>query len=279
METLQSIKSRIDSIQNTRQITQSMRLVSTSKVQKSRVRMEANRRFFEETDTLVKMILPTLSGERHMFINGNQSERCAVIAIAGDRGLCGGYNINAGREAADLIATLEAPRIIAVGSKMNDFLRRKYKKSIEHFFTGVSENPFFDDSAQIADTVISWYKNNEIGSVYIVHTAFESVLSQTPVTKKLLPFEQGGNSSHVSAEPLGTAMLDELVPFYMASTVHSALLESSLCEQSSRITSMDGAVKNSDDMIFKLTKRYNQARQSAITQEIIEIVSGANAVR
>lgn len=284
MESLQLIKARTQSIASTRQITRSMRLASTSKVQKTRARMTANRPFLDSAETLIRIAAENASPQ-HTYLRQREKTRAAVIVISGDRGLCGGYNINANRHAAALIKSLGGEvRIITIGVKARDFCRRRYKQMLARSFTGLSENPFYDDIKDIAAIAQGWYDSGKVDSVYMVYTKFESMLSQTAADKRLLPIsieekpDGSGAATLTRCEPDGDGFLTVATTFYLAARLFGAVLESSVCEQSARITSMDAAVRNSDEMIDSLTLQYNQARQGAITQELIEIVAGAGAV-
>jgi len=278
MESIQMIRSRIQSIGSTRQITQSMRLVSTAKVQRARGRMEANRPFL---DNMWHLVEEAVSGADpgHPFLSGGSNAPAAVV-ISSDRGLCGGYNINVCKEALALRERLGDCRIVTVGAKARDFFRRR-RIPVARSFTGISESPFFDDARGIGDVVLDWFGSGEADSVYLVYTRFQTLLAQTPVYRKLLPLKQEARKTGalVRMEPEDESFLDRLVPFYLSSVIYSAMLESSACEQGARITSMDAAVKNSDEMIDSLTLLYNQARQGAITREITEIVGGAEALQ
>lgn len=285
MESLETIKNRIQSITSTRQITQSMRLVSTSKVQKARTRMEANRPFLLETERLAIIAAENFSETRHPYLRRRESNRAAVIVISGDRGLCGGYNMGANRHAAALIKSLGGEaRIVTIGIKARDFCRRRYRQSLERSFTGISENPFLDDVKEIAALVQGWYDAGDIDNIYVVYTKFESMLAHTPAHKLLLPLDaetarnDPGPKGPVHCEPGDGVFLEQAVSLYITACLFGAILESSCCEHAARLTSMDSAVKNADDMIEDLTLQYNQARQGAITQELIEIVGGADAV-
>ena len=282
MESIQLIKTRIKSISSTRQITQSMRLVSTSKVQKARARMLANSTFLEEGRRLVRIAQSSLDYNSHPFLRHRPVTQSAIIIISSDRGLCGGYSTNVGREAMLLMDELGPARVITVGAKARDYCRRRRELSIAHSFTGVSENPFFEDAREIADMALEWYASGEVDQVYMVHTEFKSMLLQIPKRVKLLPLEPlpaDFPRGRVQCEPDADSFLEKVVPFYLYTILYGAMLEASACEQSARITSMDSAVKNADEMIESLTLRFNQARQGIITQELIEIVSGAGAVR
>jgi len=283
LESIQLIKNRIKSIEGTRQITRSMRLVSTAKVQKARSRMLANRPFMEEVQRLADIAGQCMDGLPHPFLEGREVRCSAVVVIGGDRGLCGGYNINVARHALSLIESLGKVQLIAVGAKSREFFRRRLKAeaTLLTSFTAMSEIPSFADVVELADLLLGLYKNGEVDEIHICYTQFETMLLQTPKTIRLLPLDlhKGEKANEITRfEPAGEEFLTQAVSFYVTSALYGALLESAACEQSARITSMDGAAKAADEMIAHLTLRYNQARQGAITQELTEIVSGANAV-
>ncbi|MGI6403549.1 MAG: ATP synthase F1 subunit gamma [Oscillospiraceae bacterium] len=283
MQSIQLLKTRIGSIASTRQITQSMRLVSTAKVQRCRARMSAAAPFLEENRRLIAAALHSLEGEQHPYLTPRQEGKAtAVVVVNADRGLCGGYNINVVRRAYDLMETLPGDiRLVTVGAKARDYCRRRKHPAIAASFTGVSETPMFDDAAEIAHLLLSWYDAGEVDEILVVSTQFVSMLSQHVRVQRLLPLElpQEPLPGMMRCEPAGSALLSRTVPFYAASFLYGILLEAATCEQSARITSMDNAVKNSEEMMESLQLLYNQARQGAITQEITEIVTGANAVR
>ena len=284
MQSIQLLKTRIGSIASTRQITQSMRLVSTAKVQRCRARMSAAAPFLEENRRLIAAALQNLEGEQHPYATPRQEVKTtAVVVVNGDRGLCGGYNINVIRKAYQLIKELPGEvRLVTVGSKARDYCRRRKRPAIAASFTGVSETPMFDDGAEIARLLLDWYDAGEVDEILVVSTQFVSMLSQHVRVQRLLPLDLPEGEpwpGTVRCEPTGPALLSRTVPFYAASFLYGVLLEAATCEQSARITSMDSAVKNSDEMMESLQLLYNQARQGAITQEITEIVTGAGAVR
>lgn len=281
MESIQAIRSRIQSIGSTRQITQSMRLVSTAKVQRCRGRMAESRPFLEQMRLLVEELPAAFRDSRHPYLAGQEAGGAAVLVVSSDRGLCGGYNVNVCREALSLIERLGDARLIAVGTKANEFFRRR-RRPADRSFTGVSETPFFEDAREIGGVALDWYGRREVGEVYLVYTRFQSLLAQVPAVRRLLPLQADSTEGKARApmrfESEENSFLELAVPFYVHSLIYGAMLESSACEQSARITSMDAAVKNSDEMIDSLTLLYNQARQGAITQEITEIVGGADAL-
>ena len=291
MESLHDIKNRIKGIASTKQITKSMRMISTTKVQRVRNSLEMNRPFLQEAGRMSQIIKANLPYGKHFFSDKREIKNTAVIVIGGDRGLCGGYNVSVGKEAQTLIERVGEAKIITVGVKARDFCKSKFADQIVFSYRGISESPFFEDAETIAETVVKWYKSGEVDQVYVVYTQFQSMLSQIPQTVKLLPFEpnqivgyndsdedSAKNNLRIRCEIACGKLFEEFVPFHIAAFIYSAILESSTSEQSARIASMDAAVRNADEMIEAKTLIYNQARQSAITQELIEIVNGAEAL-
>lgn len=282
MDSLQAIKNRITSIRSTRQITQSMRLVATSKVQRVRTRMQENRPFLRESERLMYMVTGTLTDSNNRYMRKGKNGVTAVIVISSDRGLCGGYNINVNKEAARLLHTLNDVKLVTIGSKSREYFRRR-KRTPESSYSGISETPFWEDAADIATLVLGWYDSGEVDAIYVVHTEFESMLKHNLCSRQVLPVERpaemrDGPRALVRCEPAGEGMLGRAAGFFLTAYLFGAILEAACCEQSARIASMDSAVKNADEMVEMLTLRYNQARQSAITQELTEIIGGANAV-
>lgn len=281
MESIMMIKNRMNSIASTRQITQSMRLVSTAKVQRCRTRMLQNRPFLEESTRLLQTFTSQYNEENHPFLTPREVKTSGVVIICGDRGLCGGYNINAARAAFALIKTLKRAKVLTIGAKARDYCRRRKDLELAGSYRGFSETPTFDHAREIANVLLEWYESEKIDEIYVVYTEYLSMLSQEPKVERILPIAQEeapAGAAYVACEPGRKAFLKRVVPFYLASYLYGAMLESAACEQSARITSMDSAVKTSDEMMESLALRYNQARQGAITQEIIEIVGGAAAV-
>jgi len=283
MESIQRVKERIGSIKSTRQIMQSMRLVSTAKVQRARSKMDANRSFTEEITRMLRLASGSVDLRGHRFIK-DPAEDCvsAVVVLSADRGLCGGYNVNVCRQANSLIKGLGDVKVITVGQKARDYFRRRMPGKLAESYVGISENPFFSDASDISDKLLSWFRGGEIGVVYLVYTEFKNILVQNAVMKKLLPVEQEEGaepvSTYVNFEPSSGSFLSYLVPFYVSSSIYGAMLESSACEQSARLNSMTSAVKNSDDMVEQLILQLNRTRQASITQELNEISGGVRAI-
>ena len=284
MESIQRVKERIGSIKSTRQIMQSMRLVSTAKVQRARAKMDANRHFSEEITRIFELAARDADFKSHRFMKAHTGagEKAAVIVLSADRGLCGGFNVNICRQANSLIKGLGEVRIITAGQKARDYFRRRMPESLAQSYVGISENPIFFAAQEISARAMELFDEGEVGAIYLVYTEFKNILTQNPMVKKLLPLEavEGDDAagSYVNYEPASEGFLDSLVPFYISASVFGALLESSACEHSARLSSMTSAVKNSDEMVEKLILQLNRTRQASITQELNEISGGVRAL-
>ena len=279
METRQSIKNRIKSIEGTKQITKSMRLVSIVKMQRAREDMQRNLPFLEESRRLVSYARHCMDGESHPCLDGRPVRHALMIPVAGDRGLCGGYNAGVIRAALAHMDALGYPcKVLAIGAKAGDALKRRRQYEPIRVFKGMTDSPFFADAVEIAAMIRDLYDAGEVDRVFLCHARFTSMLVQEPVVRTLLPVEEAATGTlPANYEPGGAAMVGRAVSFYLASVLYGALLEAAVSEQSARILSMDGAVRTAGEMIRDLTLRYNQARQAIITREITEIVAGADA--
>jgi ATP synthase F1 gamma subunit len=190
MDNIQQIKSRIGNISGTRQITQSMRLVASAKVKRVQARLIENRRFLGEAAQLVLSCASAPEARGHPYVGApGAGQPPAVIVVCGDRGLCGGYNVNLCRHAYTFVRGLGEAKLYTVGVKARDFFRRRRASALQHSYTGLSENPFFEDAEAIAARLIEEYRQGAIGAVYIVYTKFAHMLSQTPKVARLLPLD------------------------------------------------------------------------------------------
>jgi len=320
MQTMRDIKIRLKSIDSTRQITQSMRLISNRKVQKMKKRMDENRPYLEESVKAVDGILsnPHFDLKEHIYIAGQKKGEDAekqpplVIVITGDRGLCGGYNSNVEREATNLMKRLGEAQVLAIGTKGRDYFRRRGRPIVKAY-RGLSENPFYEDAQRIGELALEMFTGKlpdgktetelpGADEIYLVYTEYHTMLSQTPKSIRLLPLDHDAVKDKVkdlkaksktaadiseSGEEAAASMsydsgeeafFKQAAWAYLSSVIFGAMLESAASEQCARLTGMDSAVKNSEKIIDALTLQYNQMRQGAITQEIAEIVGGANAV-
>jgi F-type H+-transporting ATPase subunit gamma len=279
MESIRDLRIRIKSIQNTRQITESMRLIATRKVLKTRKRMDDNRPYLKQYRQVADAILANPNFSESEYIAARPSENTLVILITGDRGLCAGYNVNAAKHGRTLGRQLPNTRYITIGKKGNDFLRRR-RKPIIKTFRGLSENPFYEDAQDIAAQAVALYDAKEVDQVFVSYTKYHSMLNLEPAHFKILPLERTEESPVdflTRYDTDGAVFVKKAVAAYVTAVLFAAMLESAVCEQSARVMGMDSASKNCDKIVETLTLRYNQMRQGAITQEIAEIVGGAQS--
>jgi len=286
MASMRDIKNRIKSVGSTQQITKAMHLVATSKLQKSKSTLDITRPYFNEMRRLIGSIVTNTSGVVHPFFEDRYARNVLVVVMAGDRGLCGGYNVNICKKASAFMKECKHEvSAVTVGTKARDYFRRR-QRNIVKSYSGISEKPYYDDATDIVTNVVEAYTEGGVDEVWLAYTEFKSVLSHEPKLMKLLPVEKSAfegvegvkHGAPMDYEPDSAAVLDFLFPKYLNTVMYGALVEASACELGARMTAMDSASSNADDMIDKLTFQFNRARQGAITQELNEIVGGASAL-
>lgn len=286
MASMRDIKRRKDSIQSTQQITKAMKLVSTVKLQRARSRAENARPYFDKMYETIQSILAKSERLDHPFLTGSGSERKAVIVVTSNRGLAGGYNNNVTRLIVDSGWRKEDVDIYGVGRKgVETLARRDY-----HIVSDDSEvmnAPSFADAAAIGEKVLDAFAAGEIGEIYLAYTKFKNTVVHVPTLIRLLPVDveektetekQVKSETLMNYEPGPEEALDLLIPKYINSTIFGAFIESAASENGARMQAMDAATSNAEEMISTLSLVYNRARQGAITQELTEIISGAEAL-
>lgn len=292
MATMRDIKRRKASIESTEQITKAMKLVATVKLQKSRAKAENSRLYFNMMYKTIQEMLKKSEGIDHEFLRVGSSAKKAIVVITSNRGLAGGYNANIVRLVTGSGIPAEDARIIVVGRKGRDALSRKgYEIASDH--SDVINEPLFSDAMEITRELLAMFEKDEIGEIYLAYTSFKNTVSQVPKLMKLLPVdleavetEEASEESEglkadlllMNYEPNATEVLDAIIPKYMSSLIYGAFLEAVASENGARMTAMDSATNNAEDMIAKLSLQYNRARQGSITQELTEIIAGANAI-
>ncbi len=287
MAQMGDIKRRIKSVNSTMQITNAMYLVSSAKVRKAREKVEETRPYTQAIVESIKRVLANAKGVSHPFLEKREAKNIVYILVSSDRGLAGGFNANLMKAAEEDMAgrNKDSISIISYGAKARDhFQRRDYDISL--CITGITEDPGYVDARRAGDMLIKKYKEGEIDEVKLVYTKFNSVISQEPKVMQLLPAEIEGDSSEEEGkqnltlteyDPSPEVVLDYLIPKYINGAIYGALIESSASQQGARMTAMESATDNAEEMIESLGLLYNRARQASITQEITEIVAGADA--
>ena len=279
------IKRRIKSVKNTRQITKAMKMVAAAKLRRAQERAEESRPFAEKMKEVVSSIASGTSGAKHPMLQQRPVKKTGYIVITSDRGLAGGFNSNTLRKLISLINERHNSKdeygIFVIGRKGKEFLTKRGYPILEEV-TGISDSPTFADIKSIASKAVGLFADGSIDELNLVYNKFKSALTQIPTEVRLLPLgEVEGNGSenkiNYDYEPSAEEVLNDLLPKYAETLIFSAVLDSKASEQGSRMTAMGNASDNASQMIDKLTLSYNRARQAAITQEIAEIVAGANA--
>ena len=284
MASMRDIKRRKESVASTGQITKAMKLVSTVKLQKAKARAESNKPYFTMLYDTMCSILARSGGMEHRYLKENDSPRKAIITITGNRGLAGGYNNNIAKEIMAAFSPEEAD-IYAIGRKGLEILSRKGYRIVEDYSEVINE-PLYGDAIKIGKNVLASYENGEVGEIYLAYTNFKNMVSQEPQLIKLLPINveeimqdvEVDTLTPMNFEPEAEDALDMIIPKYMTNILYGAFIESVASENGARMQAMDSATKNADDMIADLSLKYNRARQSSITQELTEIIAGAEAI-
>ncbi len=277
---MKDIKLRIRSVESTMQITKAMELVASSKLRKAKERQERSRPYFTEMRNTLANIEASTRDFSSPYQKKREVKKRCLIMIAGDRGLAGGYNSNIIKAVTEKMQGDVPTCILPIGKRAVDFCTRK---GIEIVTTEFAEagSISISDCFAISNLVTQGYLSGQFDEVSIIYTQFVSMLTQTPKAEGLLPLKaEGGQKredlrSLVLYEPSPEEVYDAIVPGYIAGMIYGAMCESVASEQGARRTAMDAASKNAAEMIESLSLSYNRARQGAITQEITEIVAGA----
>ncbi|WP_343207873.1 ATP synthase F1 subunit gamma [Anaerolentibacter hominis] len=285
MASMRDIKRRKESVQSTSQITKAMKLVSTVKLQKARVRAQNSKPYFSAMQHAVTSMIALSENMEHPFLKGNASPKKAVILITSNRGLAGGYNSNVTKLLMESGIPAEECMIFAVGKKGRDILASRGYEIREEYNDAINA-PLFSDAAAIGKQVLDAYVSGEVGGIYLLYTEFKNTVSHIPVMEKLLPInredfseeELGNHLTFMNFEPAPDEALDMIIPGYINSLIYGGLTEAYASENGARMQAMDSATNNAEEMMDDLALKYNRARQSSITQEITEIVAGAAAI-
>ncbi len=283
MASMRDIKRRRSSIQSTGQITRAMKLVSTVKLQKARGKAECTKAYSDYMYQTMRSILAHSEGIRHPYLQGGGSPKKAVIVISSNRGLAGGYNSNVVKLITRGELAGEDLELYTVGKKGRDgLIRAGYQIRLDS--SDISEDPTYADAAALARAALTSFTKGEVGEIWIAYTRFKNTVVHEPRLVKLLPLpkpEAGEGEAQglpMNFEAEEESVLEALIPNYLTSLVYGGLLESCASENGARMQAMDSATSNAEEMIEDLTLLYNRARQSSITQELTEIIAGAQAI-
>ena len=273
------IKTRIRSMESTKQITKAMEMVAASKLRRAQAQVLNSRPYFEILYATINDIVDANKDFSSPYLTARPIKKSVYVVIAGDRGLAGGYNSNILKLAYSEMEGKDVS-VLPIGKKAVDFYK---SRNLELMTTNYkeAEDVSVGDCFSIAKQLCKAYRAGEIDEIFIAYTNFVSVLSQTPATLRLLPLlrtetgREGTVSTDILYEPDSVDVFDAIVPEYLGGILYGALCESRAAEQAARRTAMDSATQNADEMIADLSLKFNRARQAAITQEITEIVAGS----
>lgn len=279
---MQEIKRRIKSVESTKKITKAMELVATSKLRKTRNQLDELKPYYQGVRETCAEILASNKGLKDSaYLGENKVDKNVYIVISSSLGLCGGYNANIFKAVKDVIK--DNDYVYTIGNKGTYHFQRNHKGETSNKFSSLNSTLSFKDVVKLVGEVIEMYKNKEIGSIKIVYTEFVNNLTFTPRIVTLLPIDTNEfenieiTNKFTVFEPTPGEVLDSLIPMYLQAVIYGYLVESVTSENASRRTSMENATDNAEELTEQLLLKYNQARQTAITNEVSEIVAGANA--
>lgn len=284
MASMRDIKRRKGSIQSTQQITKAMKLVSTVKLQRAKTRAERSKAYFQCMYDTMNSMLAKVGESDHPYLKSSGNGKKAVVLITSNRGLAGGYNSNAIKLITKGDFKKEELVIYAVGKKGRDTLSR-YGYEIRADYSDMIEDPQYPDAMVLCNRLLQDFTNGEISEIYLVYTAFKNTVSHEPILRKLLPVEaqekeeaSTEDRAPMNFEPEDEEALKLIISKYVTSMVYGGMVESAASENGARMQAMDSATSNAEEMIENLTLLYNRARQGSITQELTEIIAGAEAI-
>ena len=291
MPSLKDLKIRINTVKSTQKITSAMKMVASAKLKRAQEKAESGRPYATKMSSIVSTLASKVNSESgpKLLFGNNENNRVLLVAISADRGLCGGFNNNISKEIRKRVNDLEKDnkevKLILVGRKVGTVLKREMGDRIIGSFTGIQgDNLSFSKISPITLQIISLFEDDKIDCVEMYYNCFRSVISQVVTKKQLIPADvntetpDNDEESTYEYEPEEEMILDHLLPRNLSTQIYSALLDSSAGELAARMTAMDNATRNAGELIDRLTLEYNRTRQAFITKELIEIISGAEAV-
>ncbi|HEY7610163.1 MAG TPA: F0F1 ATP synthase subunit gamma [Alphaproteobacteria bacterium] len=295
MASLKDLRNRIGSVRNTRKITSAMKMVAGAKLRRAQEAAEAARPYADRMGRMLGSLARNMKGQAGapaLLAGSGKDQTHLIVTITSDRGLCGAFNSAIARRARQLARRLrdegKTVKFLCVGRKGRDNLRRDFASAIVETVSDVGRKQLrFGEADAIAAKIAALFAKNEVDVVTVVYNKFKSAMSQIPTDLQLIPFAPGeapkeaageGARASYEYEPDEKEILAELLPRNLSIQIFAALLESNASEHGARMTAMDNATRNAGDMIRKLTLTYNRTRQAMITKELIEIISGAEAL-
>ena len=291
MPSLKDLKNRIGSVKSTQKITSAMKMVAAAKLRKAQEQAIASRPYCSSMEKIVSSLASKLIDNAPELLKGKKEiKKQLLVVFSADRGLCGGFNGSISRSVKFEVKKSKdlgiETKLLFVGRKSADTLKKDFQQHIVEIVTGNSTNPNYSDALSISSKIVDLYQRDEFGSCKIIFNKFVSAITQEVMLKSLIPIETNNedvsNNNQVSSvyeyEPSEEVILEELLNKNIATQLFSAQMESTASELAARMTAMDNATRNAGDLIDRLTLQYNRTRQAFITKELIEIISGAEAL-
>jgi len=293
MASLKFLRNRIVSVKSTQKITKAMKMVAAAKLRKAQQNAENARPYSDKLNSIIlnlKNSVTDMDSAPKLLVGNQKNETHLCVVLSSDRGLCGGFNTNICRKAKVFFEKVleegKNLKIIVVGSKANDQLKRKYNQYIIDRVSLKDEKVVsFAKAQEITDKILNLFTRNEFDVCTLFYNKFKSVIAQIPQSQQLVPVsieekpnQQNTANSQYDYEPDENEILENLLPKNITTQIFAAFLENQASEQGSRMTAMDNATRNAGDLISKLTINYNRTRQAVITKELIEIISGAESL-
>ncbi len=290
MASLDDLKKRITSVKSTQKITKAMKMVAAAKLKRAQESAEKGRPYSEKMNNVILNLSNGISDKDNApkLLSGSGKEQIHLcVVITSDRGLCGGFNANIIKKAKSYFAKLAQEgkelKIITVGSKGNDQLKRAYgDKIIENISFKNSKNANYFDADKVGKIIIEKFEKEEFDICTIFYNQFKNVITQIPQAQQIIPLntidDENKSDGSYEFEPDEDEILSNLLPKNISTQIFKAMLENSASEQGARMSAMDNATRNAGEMVDKLTIEYNRSRQAAITKELIEIISGAESL-
>ncbi|MDD2733956.1 MAG: ATP synthase F1 subunit gamma [Desulfuromonadaceae bacterium] len=287
MASLKSIKKRIVSVKNTRQITKAMKMVSAAKLRRAQENVVAARPYAKKLGEVLQSLAANLEGDLHPLLEKRDAKKLLLVVLTSDRGLCGGFNTNlckaADRYIKEKKSSYEQITVMTIGRKGYEFLKNRY--TVNKNFPNVLAKPNYQAAAMMAQEIIDGFVAEEYDQVELLYNSFRTVMTQDITFEQMLPITPvaSGEAEETPVEfiyePSVSELLAEILPKNIEVQIFKAMLETVAGEHGARMTAMDSASKNASEMIGKLTLQYNRARQAAITTELMEIISGSESIK
>lgn len=290
MATLKSIRTRITSVKNTQKITKAMKMVAAAKLRRAQMAVESSRPYTENLKAVMDQLVSGVEVEKYpLFKTKENPKKICMLLFTSNRGLCGGFNSNLLKATERFIASkkdqYEEIDLEIVGKKGRDFYQSR-GRDLKEVHIDFADHLPFAEAEQIGQNMLKGYVEGEYDGYFLVYNEFKTALSQIVRIDQLVPFASDGENEVESDnqvesiyEPNKEAILEDLIPKFLATQIYRAHLESQASELGSRMAAMDSATKNASDMISKLTLQYNRLRQAAITTELMDIVNGAESIK